>query len=305
MTATNGTRRRFWWVRWLTLALVLVILGVEAYLVWPKLKETWFHLDEIEWDWVALCILAAMSVDGQLRPGPARTAAIGGPQDQAVAVAVGGPRRELAEPDDARRPGPRTGVHLPRDPPVGRHPGGRVLAGGDVRAADGRRPGRPRPRWRAARRRPDQPVLDHLLDQRLLGLRGRGPVRRRATRTRSRASASRSCAGSTTCATRPPTTASSAGRRSCDNSRPSSSNPRKRSIAFGWSLFNWVADVACLAFACYAVGGQPSISGLMVAYAASQGRGHRHPVAPRRSRCRGRRSWCPPSPRRAWAPAKR
>ena len=25
--------------------------------------------------------------------------------------------------------------------------------------------------------------------------------------------------------------------------------------AFGWSLFNWVADVGCLAFAAYAAGG--------------------------------------------------
>jgi len=60
MTATRGPRRRFWWVRWVVLALVLVVLAVEAYLVWPKLKETWVHLDDIEWEWVVLCILASM-----------------------------------------------------------------------------------------------------------------------------------------------------------------------------------------------------------------------------------------------------
>ncbi|RZL76978.1 MAG: UPF0104 family protein [Rhodococcus sp. (in: high G+C Gram-positive bacteria)] len=38
--------------------------------------------------------------------------------------------------------------------------------------------------------------------------------------------------------------------------------------AFGWSLFNWVADASCLAFACYAIGGHPSFAGLAVAYAA-------------------------------------
>ena len=41
-------------------------------------------------------------------------------------------------------------------------------------------------------------------------------------------------------------------------------------IAFGWSLFNWIADVACLAFAAYAAGGHPSLAGLTVAYAAAR-----------------------------------
>lgn len=45
---------------------------------------------------------------------------------------------------------------------------------------------------------------------------------------------------------------------------------RDLGMAFGWSLFNWIADVACLAFACYAAGGQPSLAGLTVAYAAAR-----------------------------------
>ena len=40
--------------------------------------------------------------------------------------------------------------------------------------------------------------------------------------------------------------------------------------AFGWSVFNWIADVACLAFAAYATGGHPSLPGLTVAYAAAR-----------------------------------
>lgn len=40
--------------------------------------------------------------------------------------------------------------------------------------------------------------------------------------------------------------------------------------AFSWSMFNWIADVACLAFACYAAGGHPSLAGLTVAYAAAR-----------------------------------
>ena len=45
---------------------------------------------------------------------------------------------------------------------------------------------------------------------------------------------------------------------------------RDLTIAFSWSLFNWIADVACLAFAAYAAGGKPSLAGLTVAYAAAR-----------------------------------
>lgn len=45
---------------------------------------------------------------------------------------------------------------------------------------------------------------------------------------------------------------------------------RQLGEAFGWSLFNWVTDVACLAFAAYAAGGHPSLAGLAVAYAAAR-----------------------------------
>jgi uncharacterized protein (TIRG00374 family) len=45
---------------------------------------------------------------------------------------------------------------------------------------------------------------------------------------------------------------------------------RDLTVAFSWSLFNWAADVACLAFAAYAAGGRPSLAGLTVAYAAAR-----------------------------------
>jgi uncharacterized protein (TIRG00374 family) len=41
-------------------------------------------------------------------------------------------------------------------------------------------------------------------------------------------------------------------------------------VAFSPSLVNWIADVACLAFAAYAAGGKPSLAGLAVAYAAAR-----------------------------------
>ncbi|MGY4710631.1 lysylphosphatidylglycerol synthase transmembrane domain-containing protein [Mycolicibacterium sp. CBM1] len=47
-------------------------------------------------------------------------------------------------------------------------------------------------------------------------------------------------------------------------------NRRELGVAFSWSFFNWVTDVACLAFAAYAAGGKPSLAGLTVAYAAAR-----------------------------------
>lgn len=49
---------------------------------------------------------------------------------------------------------------------------------------------------------------------------------------------------------------------------------RDLGVAFGWSLFNWIADVACLGFAAYAAGDHASVGGLAVAYAAARGRHH-------------------------------
>ena len=45
---------------------------------------------------------------------------------------------------------------------------------------------------------------------------------------------------------------------------------RELGEAFGWSLFNWIADVGCLLFACFATGGHPSLAGVTVAYAAAR-----------------------------------
>jgi len=45
---------------------------------------------------------------------------------------------------------------------------------------------------------------------------------------------------------------------------------RDLAVAFSWSMFNWIADVACLGFAAYAAGDHASVAGLTVAYAAAR-----------------------------------
>lgn len=55
---------------------------------------------------------------------------------------------------------------------------------------------------------------------------------------------------------------------------------RDAAVAFGWTLFNWIADVCCLMFACWAIGARPSIAGIAVAYAASKAVGTAVPLLP-------------------------
>ena len=40
--------------------------------------------------------------------------------------------------------------------------------------------------------------------------------------------------------------------------------------SFGWSFFNWIADVACMGFAAYAVGAHPSVGGMAIAYVSGK-----------------------------------
>ena len=50
-------------------------------------------------------------------------------------------------------------------------------------------------------------------------------------------------------------------------------------ITFGWSAVHRLADVACLGFACWAVGAEPSFAGLLIAFAAAKAVGS-IPLAP-------------------------
>lgn len=72
---------------------------------------------------------------------------------------------------------------------------------------------------------------------------------------------------------KPADTGLDAWRRMIDQLKVVSLGRRNLSAAFGWSLFNWIADVACLACAAYAAGGHVSAAGLTVTYAAARAAG--------------------------------
>ncbi|AYF76004.1 UPF0104 family protein [Nocardia yunnanensis] len=63
--ADSSHRGRFWWAKWvLGIALVALLISEGVYL-YPRLHESWKNLTEIHWGWVAACIfMAAFSMSG-------------------------------------------------------------------------------------------------------------------------------------------------------------------------------------------------------------------------------------------------
>lgn len=61
------TRRRgkFWWLKWLLGIALLALLVGEGIYLWPRLHESWRNLTQISWGWLAAAILAeAVSFSG-------------------------------------------------------------------------------------------------------------------------------------------------------------------------------------------------------------------------------------------------
>ncbi|WP_244176136.1 lysylphosphatidylglycerol synthase transmembrane domain-containing protein [Gordonia lacunae] len=277
--AAPATRPRFWWVRWVLLAVVLVILAVEVVLIWPELKGAWFRIGEIQWHWVAACLVAAMlSMDSfaQVQRALLRSAGLRVTQWKSLSVILAA--NSLSQT----------------------MPGGQVLA--------------PAFTYRETRKWGATPVIaswqvvmSGLLAGIGLAVLGFGGALLAGAKT-SPFSVVFSVAGFLAVAVvlqylaSHPESLKSTGIRvlgwvnqlrnkpedhgterlfeTLEQLRAVQLTKRDTSVAFGWSLFNWVADVACLMFACWAVDAHPSISGLMVAYAAGKAVGSAIPLLP-------------------------
>ncbi|WP_244970789.1 lysylphosphatidylglycerol synthase transmembrane domain-containing protein [Gordonia jinghuaiqii] len=272
-------RPRFWWVRWVLIAVVLTILTVEVVLIWPELKGAWLRIGDIQWGWVAACLVAAMlSMDSfaQVQRALLRSAGVRVTQWKSLSVILAA--NSLSQT----------------------MPGGQVLA--------------PAFTYRETRKWGATPVvaswqvvMSGLLAGVGLAVLGFGGALLAGAKT-SPFSVVFSVAGFLAVAVvlqylaSHPESLKSTGIRVLGWSNQLRNKPdqhgatrlletleqlravqltkRDTSVAFGWSLFNWVADVACLMFACWAVDAHPSISGLMVAYAAGKAVGSAIPLLP-------------------------
>lgn len=54
-------RGKYWWLRWIILAVALVVLSVELILVWDQLAKAWQSLYTADWWWVLAAVGAALA----------------------------------------------------------------------------------------------------------------------------------------------------------------------------------------------------------------------------------------------------
>ena len=57
----RATRGWFWWLRWVVIAVVAVVLVVEIVLVWDQLASAWRSLYTAKWWWVCAAVAAALA----------------------------------------------------------------------------------------------------------------------------------------------------------------------------------------------------------------------------------------------------
>ncbi|MFT4044644.1 MAG: YbhN family protein, partial [Gordonia sp. (in: high G+C Gram-positive bacteria)] len=275
----TSARHRFWWLRWVLLAIVVVVLAVEVVLMWPKLQEAAHQIGDLDWVWLAACVIAAVaSMDSFARVQRALLRSAG------VRVTRW---RSLS-------------VVLAANSVSQTMPGGQVLA--------------PAFTYRETRKWGATPVvaswqvvMSGLLAGVGLAVLGFGGAVLAGAKT-SPFSIIFSVVGFLAVAlilqyfASHPESLQSTGERILGWLNQVRNKPedhgiewltdtlaqlravqltrRDTALAFGWSLFNWVADVACLMFACWAVGAHPSVAGLMVAYAAGKAVGTAVPLLP-------------------------
>lgn len=262
-------RGKYWWVRWAVIGLALIVLAVEATLVWDQLAKAWMSLLSANWWWVLAAVAAAMlsmHSFAQIQRTLLRSAGVVVHQWRSEAAFYAGNALSTTMP------------------------GGPVLSATFV--------------YRQQRSWGASPVVAswqlvmsgalQVVGLALLGLGGAFLLGAKnnpfsvlftlggfvallllaqavATRPELMDGIGVRVLGWVNSARgKPPETGLVRWRETLDQLESVSLNRRELAVAFSWSFFNWVADVACLAFAAYAAGGKPSLAGLTVAYAAAR-----------------------------------
>jgi uncharacterized protein (TIRG00374 family) len=265
----GNARGKYWWLRWVVLGIAVVVLGVEAALVWDQLSLAWKSLFSANWWWVLAAVLAAlasMHSFAHIQRTLLRSAGVAVKQWRSETTFYAGNALSTTLP------------------------GGPVLSATFV--------------YRQQRIWGASPVVAswqlvmsgalQVVGLAVLGLGGafllgakNNPfsliftlggfvaliLLAQAVATRPELidgigvkvlSWVNSLRGNTADAGLPK------WRETLQQLESVSLSRRELAVAFSWSLFNWIADVACLAFAAYAAGGKPSLAGLTVAYAAAR-----------------------------------
>jgi len=267
---TRGrTRGKYWWLRWVVIGVAVTVLAVEVVLVWDQLAKAWKTLLSANWWWVlaaAVAALASMHSFARIQRTLLKSAGVSVKQWRSEAAFYAGNALSTTMP------------------------GGPVLSATFVY--------RQQRIWGASPMVASwQLVMSGVLQAvglALLGLGGafllgasRNPLSLIFTlggfvallllaqtvaknpqqidgigvRLLSWVNSARG---------KPADTGLAKWREMLEQLESVSLSRRALTNAFSWSLFNWIADVACLAFAAYAAGGHPSLAALTVAYAAAR-----------------------------------
>ena len=262
-------RGKYWWVRWALIALAVIVLTVEVVLVWDQLAKAWKSLRTADPRWVIACVVASMlsmHSFAQIQRTLLRSAGVTVRQWRSEAAFYAGNALSTTMPG-----GPvLSATFIYRQQ--------RIWGATPVVAS-----------W--------QLVMSGVLQAvglALLGLGGafllgasKNPLSLIFTLggfvallllAQSVASNPQQIDGIgvrvltwvNSIRGKPADTGLAKWRETLEQLESVSLGRRALGTAFGWSLFNWIADVACLAFAAYAAGGHPSLAGLTVAYAAAR-----------------------------------
>ncbi|MGC5024113.1 lysylphosphatidylglycerol synthase transmembrane domain-containing protein [Tsukamurella sp. DT100] len=266
---TAVTRRRLRWVRRALLLVIAIVLGVEVYLFGPTVSKSIRDLEHIRWEWVLACVIAvffSMDSFAQVTRVLLRSAGVKVTQRQAL------------------------GLQLASNSVSQTMPGGQVLAPTLVY--------RRTRLWGASRVVAAwQIVMSGLLMSAGLAVLGLAGALLAGAKTSPYSVlfsvgmlvvfivlvqyvashpdglyvvGARLIRWTNDLRNKPEDTGLARLREVIEQLQSVKMGRRYGAEAFGWSLFNWIADVACLAFACYAVGEAPGLAALAGAYAASK-----------------------------------
>lgn len=269
LTREAPPRGKYWWVRWVILAIVAIVLAVEIALGWNQLAKAWMSLYEANWWWLIASVLAAAASMHSFA------------QIQRTLLGSAGVHVRQLRSEAAFYAANSLSTTLP---------GGPVLSATFLL--------RQQRIWGASTVVASwQLVMSGVLQAVGLALLGLGgafflgaknnpfsllftlggfvALLLLAQAVASRPEliegiGSRVLSWFNSVRGKPADTGLDRWRETLTQLESVSLGRRDLGVAFSWSMFNWIADVACLGFAAYAAGDHASVAGLTVAYAAAR-----------------------------------